>query len=376
MTGAREAVGRRASAARRGSSVLRRVAAVVALACATAIPVVGCGGDSSSSSSQGGSSGGGNMALNVGVGSASTNYGPYWVAEAKDLFKKNGLDIHVVSYNTSGTTANVVASGQVDVQAFTAPLGLQLAQQGKPISVIYELSRFAASGMSVIGAKGITSFDQLRSAKNCRISTTAVGTVPYAYAARYKEVEGLTNCKIINQNSVGPLIAAVSSGAAQAGVVTYANALSALSAKKVELIVDPLHVPADLAQKLAPTEYPAFVVFGLRDTLEEKSEAVTRFVKALHEANAMMEDMSPEELGKLTAPLKGMQGAPASLLSKAWAGTLDQVPTGPKAGFISPEDWTAALKGFEGWGLPTYDSSSPQLAYDQVVDMSYFDKAG
>lgn len=378
MQGVDEALDPTSLAVKRPASRLRRAAAVLASVCATAIAVVGCGGGSSSSSSgsSGGSSGDKTLSLNVGVGSASTNYGPYWVAEAKDLFKKNGLDVHVVSYNTSGTTANVVASGQVDVQAFTAPLGLQLAEQGKPISIIYELSRFAASGMSVIGAKGITSFDDLRAAKNCRISTTAVGTVPYAYAVRYQQVEGLDNCKIVSQNSVSPLLAAVSSGSAQAGIVTYANALSAISAKKVTLLVDPLKVPPDLAKKLAPTEYPAFVVFGLRSALEDHREAITRFVKVLREANAMLEKMSPRELGDATAKLKGMQGAPASLLAKAWEGTMSQIPTGSKAGFISSDDWSAALKGFDDWGLPSYDPNSSKLSYDEVVDMSYFNEAG
>jgi ABC-type amino acid transport substrate-binding protein len=79
----------------------------------------------------------------------------------KNLFAKNGLTVNVVSYNTSGTSANLVAAGKVQLQLFTAPLGLELAEHGKQISIVDELSSFNASAMAVIGAKGITSVSQL-----------------------------------------------------------------------------------------------------------------------------------------------------------------------------------------------------------------------
>jgi ABC-type nitrate/sulfonate/bicarbonate transport system substrate-binding protein len=368
----------------------RAIALVSALSVAAAV-LSGCGGGSAPSSGPGSprpaasgpaSSGAGPasgnrpLSLKIGVGSAATNYGAFWVAQANHLFAKNGLEIHVVSYATSGTTANVVSGGLVQLQLFTAPLGLELAEHGKPITIVDELSSFNAGAMVVIGARGVTSPSQLRSLKNCRIATIAQGTVPYAYAIRYLRAEGLSNCALIQESTPPPLIAAVSSGSAQAGIVTYSNAVAAISSGAVTMLLDPLKVPPDLAKKLVPEEYPAFVVFGLRSTVRANREAVVRFVRALRQANAMLLKTPAAELGAETAALPAFAGAKAPALAQAWKGTLSQIPTGPKAGFISKAAWKTALGGYSEWGLPGYSATNPALSYGQVVDMSYFDQAG
>lgn len=352
-----------------------RAVATLSLATLAALVLVAAGDAAGTRSATGSSTAATPLKLVLGVGSLSTNYGPYWVAEAKNLFAKNGLDVNVVSYNTSGTTANVVASGKVDLQLFTAPLGLELAEHGKPISVVYELSSFNAQSMSVIGNPSITSIAQLRKLSVCRIATTAVGTVPYAYAVRYLKAQHL-KCQIINESTVAPLLAAVGSGYAQAGIVTYSNALKALAAKQVSLLLNPLKVPKALAKKLVPTEYPSFVVFGLRSAVKKHAEAVTRFVKALREANAILVKTSPKTLGVWTSKLKAFAGTPAPLLADAWTGTMSQIQTGPNAGYITPDAWKAALEGFKQWGLPQYKATDPALSYNQVVDMSFFNNAG
>lgn len=352
-----------------------KTVATISLLSALVGSLAACGGSSPSSASSHSTSPK-TLSLTIGVGSASTNYGAFWVAQAKHLFAKNGLNVQVADYNTSGTTANMVASGRVQLQLFTAPLGLELAEHGKQITIVDELSTFNASSMSVIGSKGTTSIGMLRSAHNCRISTTAVGTVPYAYAARFKTVEGLSNCTLVTNSTVAPLIASVSSGSAQAGIVTYSNALKALGSGKVTLLVNPLKLSSGFAKQMVPTQYPAFVVFGLKSTVSAHREAVVRFVRTLRQANAQLLKMTPQELGNATAPLTGMAGAPASLLAKAWSGTLSQIPTGSRAGYISSSAWQAALTGFSGWSLPGYNANAQSLTYSQVVDMSYFNQAG
>jgi hypothetical protein len=175
------------------------------------------------------------------------------------------------------------------------------------------------------------------------------------------------------------LIAAVSSGYAKVGIVTYADALSALSALaagKITLLLDPLHVPPALAKELVPQEYPAFVVFGLRSTLRDHRGAVVRFLRALRQANADLLKASTEQLGTTTASLPAFAGTPPSLLATAWAAVLPQIPTGPQAGSISQSAWRTALRGFADWGLPGYRPTDPTLSYQRVVDMSYFNEAG
>lgn len=360
-------------------SISAKKVVTVSLLAVMTVAVVACGSGGSSSSTTTTTATSGTqqpLTLKIGVGSSSTNYGPFWVAEAKNLFTKANLTVTVVNYNTSGNTANLLASGAMQLSLFTAPLGLEVAAQGKPLSIVYELSSFGASSMSVIGKPGLTSVSELKSVSGCRIATTAVGTIPYAYAARFVKAEGLTNCTLVTNATVAPLLAEVSSGSAQGGIVTYSNALSAIAAKKATLLINPLQVPATLAKKLVPAPYPAFVVMGLTSTVKANAAAVTRFVKVLREANADLLKSTPTQLGSEMATLSAFAGTTATLLTQAWKGTLPQIPTGSNAGFISTSAWKTALQGFSDWSLPNYNPTNPAIQYKTVIDMSYFNKAG
>lgn len=348
---------------------IRRLGTVATLAVLAAVTACVPGGGASGSGSGSGSD------LTIGVGSATVSYGAFWVAEANNLFAKNGVKVKVASYNTSGQTANLLASGQIQLAVFGANAVFQLNPRGKKAWMLDELSTFNPGTTVVISNKGITSADQLRSNPNCRIATTQVGTLPYAYTVRYQKAENLGNCKLILEAGGPPLLAAVSSGSVQAGVVTYANALAALNAGKVKRLVDPLNVPAALAQKVAPHQYPSFGIVGLQSTVQENSQAVIRFLRAIRQANTLLLKSSPSQLGQESAKLSAFSGASPVLLADAWKAVLGGIPTGPQAGYISQSQWQQTLEGYVDWQIPGYDRNDPSNSYGDAVNMSYFNKA-
>src|SRR5262245_42552210 len=74
--------------------------------------------------------------LNVGFGSASVVYGNFTPAWASNLFKKNGLNVNVVNWNTLGTGPAGLVAGQYDLLVTSPTQALAVAQQGKPISAV------------------------------------------------------------------------------------------------------------------------------------------------------------------------------------------------------------------------------------------------
>jgi ABC-type nitrate/sulfonate/bicarbonate transport system substrate-binding protein len=334
-----------------------------------------CAGGGGGSGGDSGSGSGTTYNLSIGIGSATVSYGAFWVAEANNLFAKNGVNVKVVSYNTSGQTANLLASGQIQLAVFGANAVFQLNPQGKTTWMLDELSTYNSGTVAVIANKGITSADQLRSNPNCRIATNDVGTVPYAYSVLYQKAENLGNCKLILEAGAAPLIAAVSSGSAQAGILTYANSLAAINAGKVSLLVNPLKVPAALAQKVAPHEYPSFGIIGTQSSVQANSQAVIRFLRAIRQANALLLKTPASELGAETAKLTAFSGASPKSLAQAWQAILGGIPTGPQAGYINDSQWQQTLQGFVDWSIPGYNPSDSSVAYSNAVNMSYFGKA-
>jgi ABC-type nitrate/sulfonate/bicarbonate transport system substrate-binding protein len=309
--------------------------------------------------------------LNVAVGSTTTSYGAFWVAEAKGLFAKHHVNVNVTSYNASTTTSVLVESGQVTLALFTAPLGMEIASAGKPTWFVYELSNYQAGAQAVITQKSITSMRQLKALNPCRLATVGAGTLLYGFGHSVIKGFGLSNCQIVPEGTVPEEVSAVASGSVQAAVVPYASAASAVASGAVHLTLNPLKESARLAKTLVPHVYPAFVVFGLRSAISAHKVAVQRFVAALRQANALLLRTPVATLGTMTAGLPAFSGSPASVLAQAWRGTLSQIPSGPSAGFINKKMWRAALNGFASWGIPGYSPHNPAYAYRSIVNMNF-----
>ena len=358
----------------------RRAIAGVALGAASVIVLAACGSSSPSSSSSSGSSASGSSAktytLTIGVGSPNLSYAAFWVAMANNLFAKNGVDVKVSSYNTDGQSPNLLAAHKIQLQVFGPVTAAQLDLRGQQASYLDTLSNYGPSVEAVVGAKGINTVAQLRNTKNCRIATDEVGTLPYAFSVLYQKAEKLTNCTLVITSGAPAVAAEVGAGTAQAGVETYSTALALLDAKKATLLLDPLNVPAWLKAEVAPHSYALGGVLGIPSVIQQNKTAVVRFLKAIRQGNALLLKSSVPTLAQETSKLTAFSGTTVASLENAWKGTLPEVPTGSNAGYVTPTAWQQTVTGLKSWSLPSYDATSPTLAYSKAVNMTYFNQAG
>lgn len=313
--------------------------------------------------------------LNVGVGSVNLSYGPFWVAMAKGFFKKDGVTVNIVSYNTAANTANMIASGEVDVQLFSPALGFLLMKQGIGVQYVYNMSSFTSSTNAIISSKSITSVSQLQAmGTNCRFASTATASIPYVSAISYSRLEGL-KCQLVQLPTVPAEVSAVVSGSSQLASVPYTSALVAANAGQVNFLVDPLHMQKTVAKKLVSAPYPVFVVLGQTSLLKQHRVAVTRFVKALRQAAAAMAKLSDAKLGVLTATLPAFAGQTAPLLTEGWRAVHPQLSLGPNAGFINRAQWANEVRGLAQWDLPGYTLSNPLMKYASDINMTFWNNA-
>lgn len=315
------------------------------------------------------------VTLTLGMGSVNVSYGPFWVAQAKGLFAKNGVKINVVSYNTAAQTAEMLASGEVDVELFSPALGWELLQKGIHIQYVYYMANFTSATNAIISSNSVTSVAQIKQmGTSCRFATTASASIPYVSAIAYSRLEGL-KCQIVQFPTVPAELAAVVSGSAQLTSVPYTTALTAVDAGQARFLVDPLHMQKAVSKGLISAPYPVFVVMGQASLLHQNKTAVTRFIKAMREAANQMSKMSNAQLATMTAKLPAWSGTTLATLTQGWKAVRSQLSVGPKAGYISKAQWGAAQRGFTAWALTNYIPRSPLMTYKYAVNMTYWNAA-
>lgn len=348
-----------------GTRAIRRRSAVVALIAISALASIGlvaCGGSGSDDSS-----------LTVAIASGTTDYGPIWIAEANGLFKKNGVDVKLLTDTESGT-ASLISSGKADVALFTSAFPISLAKNGKKAKIIYTMSSNAVPAL--VSSPKIQTLDQLRELSSCNMNSPVKGSIFYAMAVKMVAYYKLP-CSITPLSAVTSQVPAVSSGQADAAATIYSVAFPAVDAKKVNLLVNPLKMSSKDQKGLGADTYPALVAFGIDSNLSDKKDAVVKFIKALRTAGETIGSSSAADLAQLTVTkLKAdFPGITEASAQASWEASKLVVPSDNKRGYISEAIWKTALAGYATWGLDNFDSGQSIYSYKNLVDMSYYDSA-
>jgi len=313
--------------------------------------------------------------LKVTIGSVGEVYAGTWIALGADLFEKHGVEVEVTTYDGIQSGLAQLTADQIDLFFFTPLLGLNLANEGIEVSYVFRFADFSGYAGAFATAPDITSFDDLRArGTDCRIATNPVGTGYYFLAKAYSEAYDL-QCEIVPQNSATLALPAIASGEVQAALVVPAAAYTAEEEGVVNLLFDPRTATEADAEKVVPEAHPFTIVFGKKDVLSEKREAVVRFVAALQEATQIVQESTPEELASTTLKVEPWATTDPGRLAETWTVIQRTVPPGAESGRMSEDDWDLALRGVVNWGVEGIDPADPDLAYDKVVDMSYFDEA-
>lgn len=312
--------------------------------------------------------------LTLAVASNSVIYGSVWIALAEDLFRRHGVDVDLVTYNALTTGSAMIASGSVDLVATTAFLGLRIAAEGKPLSYIMNLNNMGARVNAMVTRPTIKSVDQLAAmGERCRVLLLPPGSATWAiYQSAAKRFN--LHCVTSTAATTPLVVAGVLSGQFDASFINPQDAYAARDAGKANILVDPLKIDDAFARSIYPYEHPLSVIFGLRDNLQNKRDAVTRFIGALREANEHIASLTPEQLGDLTKKLPSVFATtPASALVLQYRIQKSLFPHGPNAGYIPESQWNALLDVAPSlWSVP---ATSPAVRYTNIVDMNYFNAA-
>ncbi|WP_329343602.1 ABC transporter substrate-binding protein [Streptomyces sp. NBC_01352] len=330
----------------------------------------GCG-----SSTNDGSGSGDNAApqtLKTVVGSPGVAHGLYYVAKQKGLFEKNGLTVEQVSGGVSNAAALLV-SGKADMLVGGTLFAVPLATQGKDVSVVFNNSDYGLTFASLVGQKGLTLKELRAKGSDCRIAVTGAGTILYGWLLDVSKAYGL-ECENATQDSLQGLTAAVASGAADAAVVLPEQAAALSKAGNAGMLIDPLAMTAKQRAAAVPgTAYPSGAMLGMKKNLSAKSEAVTRYVRALKEASAVVHSSTPQELAEIVKKDPDFAQNPVESLAIGWTDLKARTPYGANAGRITEEGWRTSLTSMQHWGLSDFSPDDPKLAYSAAVDMSYLD---
>jgi ABC-type nitrate/sulfonate/bicarbonate transport system substrate-binding protein len=316
--------------------------------------------------------------IKLAIASAAVVYAPIWIAMSENLFQKHGVDVELVSSNALSTGSAMIASGSADLLATTSFLGMHIANQGKPLSYVMNLTNMNAGINAVVARPSIKSFDQVAAmGSGCKTIVLPQGTATWAI---YRGVESRyhLNCSVGTAGTVPLLVADALSGQFDVAVLNPQDAYAARDAGKVNILFDPLKTTPDVSRGIYPYVHPLSAVFGLKENVQQKRDAVQRFVGALKEANAIVCQRSPEALGQeISEKLPAVFGStPVPALVLQFKVNKAFFPCGPRAGFISADEWNEMIKAAPVyWGFSTEDLAGPGVKYANVVDMSYFDSS-
>jgi hypothetical protein len=226
----------------------------------------------------------------------------------------------------------------------------------------------------MIGAKDIKSVDDLRAkGKDCRIATQPPGGGQYGTARSIVRAYNL-QCELVSFPTDDAILNGLTSGATDAATGVSPAIYTVRDKGQANLVVDPAKISEADGVKLVPKPVPYWVVAGVSDQIEKKREAVQRFIAALREAAALAEPMSVNQFTTSMASWKdAFDGIPVKGLEQTMTLLKPGMPTGERAGEITPAAWTEVLDAFAFWQLPGVKKTDPEVQYDQIVDNSYFD---
>ena len=91
-------------------------------------------------------------------------YGPWWVADEKDLFAQNGLDVKVSSFTTDDEINAALVAGQIDGANIATHTAMRLAQAGTPLTIVLVLDQ-SNTADAALAASPVASIKDLKGKK-------------------------------------------------------------------------------------------------------------------------------------------------------------------------------------------------------------------
>lgn len=343
----------------------RRAALVCAIVATVALALGACGDDSES--------GGPSKRPHLKVGLATPAVILDFVAEGKGFFEQAGVDVDVDG-GTGSNTQNLVTSGQLDIGSYASTGPLLIAKQGRATSIPYAVSGGGIGGVVVGNPERAPTLDRLRSLDRCRLGAFPEGSSSYGYATLYRQRLKL-DCDVVPFQDNTALLGALAAGRIDAVVSAYSNVAKAVRERRLPILVD-TRDPAQRAKYIGANVIE-IIVFGMRDRLRGKRDAVQRYLRALDRARTYTADPAhAAEIAGLLAKRTEFAGQTAATLKTDVVDSFRAyLPAAGDKGYIAKSLWDASLKRYATWSVPGFDAAAPWASYADAIDMSYYERA-
>lgn len=303
--------------------------------------------------------------LTVAVGSAVPEYSPIYLAEQLGIYQKAGLQVTILS-NVGPTAMNDVVGGQADVALWTPTTTISTRASGLDFKIIYNNAPF--EGLSLVGAKGVTSLAQLKKMSNCRLGTTPAGTSAYYMSQIFVKQLGL-HCTIVSSTSVPTLTAGLASGSFTAISALYPTALTVVQAGQGSLLVDS-STPA-FAKKYLAHEFPQLITTSTTKVLTSKRASIVALLRGMNSAAQYIQTHTAKQVAAILVKQTAFAGTPVATLAAGLSYAKKFIPQGSQPGFITKADWNYGIKQYPSFGVPGLTATEPAAQYGSVIDMSY-----
>ena len=357
------------------ASMRRNVLIGLAAGSALLLALTACGGTSSSSSSSpsSGQSTPDNLSLSVGLAALTTQSVEIYVAKTKGFFAKHGLTVSITNY---GATANTeVAAGRVDLVQSGCANTLPPTASGHQASIVYWMvgnnTSVQVATKSPLRA-GATPTDTLLSMSGKRVAVQGSGGSATGAAnamSNYIVAHGGKPLTVVGLPNASAISAQLLSGQIDAAVGADAEVEAALVDGRARILIDGRD-PA--GQALTGGNYAGVCMWGIQSQLQGKPKAVAAFVAGMRDAYTYITANSVSTVANDLHSNKDF----GSLQPKAIADSLrfDIPSLTSSAGFLSSDVWQASIRAYSGFKL-TQDPTDPKYAYQNMVDMSYWNAA-
>ncbi len=193
---------------------------------------------------------------------------PLWVAQEAGLFKKNDLDVVLVSVQGSARAAQTLLSGDADVAALGGEVVVLSALKGGNMKIFAGIVDVFPS--TIFAAKNITRPEQLKGAKIAISTFGSSSDFSVRYALRKMGLNPYKDVTILQIGNQPNRFAALSSGAVQATII---NPPLTLQAQRMGF--QPL---VDLAA--SGLKYPQAEMVSLSTYMKSHEDVMRRLTRA------------------------------------------------------------------------------------------------
>ena len=267
------------------------------------------------------------ITLGVG-GKALLYYLPLTIAEQKNYFKEQGLNVEIQDFAGGSRSLQALVGGSVDIVAGAYEHTIRMQARGQDIRAVVEMGRFPA--ISILVKKGVK-WESAKDFKGMKIGVTAPGssTNMLVQFAMVKAGLAPNDAAFIGVGSSASALAAMQKGEIQA--LSHLEPVTSMLERSgdARVVIDTRTQEGTRA--LFGGSNPAAVLYLRGDFIKANPNTVQAAVNAIYKALKWLETATPDDIAK-TVPeryLLGdralyMQAVKNSLAAYSRTGVIEQ----------------------------------------------------